>query len=200
MATAPPRTTTLRCRSIRPATTAPRPRSAARLNTFEPKTTPAPTVCWWCAIAVIEAVISGVSAASAATMPRLASENPSRSPTRSSRVTSTQLVARLTTAPSTKTATEDPTVKVSAHLDWRLPSGHRARDGQLLGKTQRTHLKVGCIVPAQGHHSESGRRDSNPRPSPWLGVQVRQWRPGQSSELLPRPQTDHPFRLNSTLL
>lgn len=45
------------------------------------------------------AVTSGASAASAATMPSNASDRPSRSPTRSSRETSTQLVARLTSAP-----------------------------------------------------------------------------------------------------
>lgn len=51
------------------------------VETFEPSTTPAPIVfCWW-ASAVMEAVISGASAASSATMPRMASENPKRSPT-----------------------------------------------------------------------------------------------------------------------
>ena len=44
IATVPPRRTTFRCSLIRPATTAPRPNSAARLKTFEPRTTPAPTV------------------------------------------------------------------------------------------------------------------------------------------------------------
>ena len=41
----PLRATTLRCRAMLPATTPPRPSSAARLNTFEPMMTPAPTFC-----------------------------------------------------------------------------------------------------------------------------------------------------------
>ena len=65
---------TLRCSRIRPATTAPRPSRAARLNTFDPMTTPAPSRCWPPATAVTAAVTSGASAASAATMPSSASE------------------------------------------------------------------------------------------------------------------------------
>jgi hypothetical protein len=53
---------------------------------------------------VIEAVISGASAASAATMPSNASVSPNLSPTRSRRETRTQLVARLTDAPTMKAA------------------------------------------------------------------------------------------------
>ncbi len=83
----PLRATTLRCRAMLPATTPPRPSSAARLNTFEPMMTPAPTFCWCCASAVAAEVISGASAASAATMPSSASDSPSRSPIRSSLVT-----------------------------------------------------------------------------------------------------------------
>ena len=40
----PASSTTRRCRAIRPATTAASPSIAARLNTFEPITTPAPTL------------------------------------------------------------------------------------------------------------------------------------------------------------
>ena len=108
MATAPPSKTTFRCNAIPPDTTAPKPSRAARLKTFDPTTTPAPTVCWWCRSAVTEAVISGASAASAAAIPSRASESPSRSPTRSRRDTRTQLVARLTTAPTTKATRESP--------------------------------------------------------------------------------------------
>src|SRR6202043_3783189 len=50
--------------------------------------------------AVTAEVISGASAASAATSPSQASENPARSPSRSSRETSSQLAARLTTTPA----------------------------------------------------------------------------------------------------
>ena len=42
-------------------------------------------------------------------MPSSASESPRRSPTRSSRDTNTQLVAKLTTAPTAKARTEGPT-------------------------------------------------------------------------------------------
>src|SRR5215469_12403971 len=123
MATIPPRITTLRCRLICPATTAPRPSSAARLNTFDPMTTPAPTRCWWLATAATTAVTSGASAASAATRPSNASDRPRRSPTRSSRETSSQLVARLTTAPPRKAAT----AAISASLaDSRNAAGHPA--------------------------------------------------------------------------
>ena len=66
----PPKTTTLRWKLMLPATTAPSPSSAARLKTFDPRTTPAPTVAWWCTKAVMEAVTSGASAARAATIPR----------------------------------------------------------------------------------------------------------------------------------
>src|ERR1035438_7570262 len=102
IATKPPRTTTLLCRATKPEITAPRPRSAAKLNALEPMTTPAPMERWCWEIAVIEDVISGASAARAATTPRSASESPNRSPTRSRRVTSSQLVERLTAAPRKK--------------------------------------------------------------------------------------------------
>ncbi len=61
---------------MNPETTAPSPSSAARLKTFEPMTTPAPIVrgCW--ESAEIDDVISGLSAASAATTPSSASESP----------------------------------------------------------------------------------------------------------------------------
>ena len=96
----PDRTTTRRWKPIDPATTAASPSSAARLNTFDPITTPAPTLAWPRASATTEDVISGASAASAATSPSHASENPARSPSRSSRVTSSQLAARLATTPT----------------------------------------------------------------------------------------------------
>ena len=86
--TTPPSRTTLRCSAMAPATTAPRPRRAARLNTLEPITTPAPTLFWCSARAVTAAVISGASPARAATTPSSASDRPIRSPIRSSRVTS----------------------------------------------------------------------------------------------------------------
>ena len=94
-ASEPSKMTTLRCRRIRPATTAPSPSSAARLNTFEPSTTPVLTSCWPWVSAVTAEVISGVSAASAASRPSSASDRPSRAPTRSSRATSTTLALRL---------------------------------------------------------------------------------------------------------
>ena len=87
--TTPPSRITLRCSAIRPATTAPRPSRAARLNTLEPMTTPAPTLFWCMLSAVTAAVISGASPASAASTPSSPSDRPSRSPIRSSRVTST---------------------------------------------------------------------------------------------------------------
>ena len=93
IATAPPSSTTRRCSAIWPATTAERPSSAARLNTFEPITTPAPTRCSLRTSAVTAAVISGASAASAASIPSSPSDRPRRAPTRSSRITSTQLEA-----------------------------------------------------------------------------------------------------------
>ena len=96
----PDRTTTRRWKPIHPATTAASPSSAARLNTFDPMITPAPTLACPRASAVTAEVISGASAASAATSPSHASENPARSPSRSSRETSSQLAARLTTTPT----------------------------------------------------------------------------------------------------
>ncbi len=101
-ATAASSTITRRCSPITPATSAPSPSSAARLNTFEPITTPAPMRDWWPAAAVTAAVISGASAASAATIPSSASLKPSRAPRRSIRETSTQLAPRLIAALSTK--------------------------------------------------------------------------------------------------
>src|SRR5207245_2640696 len=80
----PDRTTTRRWKPTHPATTAASPSSAARLNTFDPMITPAPTLAWPRASATTEEVISGASAASAATSPSHASENPARSPSRSS--------------------------------------------------------------------------------------------------------------------
>ncbi len=86
--TTPPSRTTLRCRAMLPATRAPRPSNAARLNTFEPMMTPAPTFCWCWDRAATAEVISGASAARAASTPSSASDRPSRSPIRSSLVTS----------------------------------------------------------------------------------------------------------------
>ena len=103
-ATAPANSITRRCSATWPATMPASPRRAARLKTFEPITTPAPT-CWsWRTSAVTAAVISGASAASAASIPSNASESPRRAPTRSSLTTSTQLVTRLIAAASTKAA------------------------------------------------------------------------------------------------
>ena len=65
----PDRTTTRRWKPIHPATTAASPSSAARLNTLDPITTPAPTLAWPRASAVTAEVISGASATSAATSP-----------------------------------------------------------------------------------------------------------------------------------
>ena len=81
------------------ATSAPTPRSAAKLKTFDPMTTPAPTDCRWLRRALTDEVISGVSAASAAIIPSSASVAPKRLATRSIRDTSSQLVARLTADP-----------------------------------------------------------------------------------------------------
>jgi Phage integrase family len=81
-----------------------------QLNTLDPMTTPAPSRCCPLAIALTAAVTSGASAASAATIPSRASDRPSRSPTRSSRDTSSQPVARLTSAPAANAATAIPTV------------------------------------------------------------------------------------------
>ena len=106
----PPSRTTRRWNRIRPATTAASPSSAARLNTFEPITTPAPTLAWPRASAVTAEVISGASAASAATSPSQASENPARSASRSSRETSSQLAARLTATPATNASSHEPAV------------------------------------------------------------------------------------------
>src|SRR5881392_910028 len=82
-----------------------RPRSAARLNAFDPKTTPTPTLPCPRAIAVIDDVISGPSAASAASNPSIASVRPRRSPMRSRRVTSSALAPRLSAAARAKTTT-----------------------------------------------------------------------------------------------
>ena len=104
-ATVPSKRTTRRCSLMSPATTAPSPIRAARLNTLEPRTTPVLTSCWPWASAVTAEVTSGVSAASAATRPRSASDSPSRAPTRSSRTTRTALAPRLSAAAVTNTAT-----------------------------------------------------------------------------------------------
>ena len=66
-------------------------------------------------------MISGASAARAATMPNSASESPRRSATLSRRDTRSQLVAMETPAPKTKAAIEDPAVirarrSLTAHL------------------------------------------------------------------------------------
>ena len=76
------------------------------MNTFDPITTPAPTLSCPRASAVTAEVISGASAASAATSPSQASENPARSPTRSSRVTSSQLADKLTATPATNSTSQ----------------------------------------------------------------------------------------------
>ena len=94
-AMAPSKVTTLRCSAMRPATSALRPSSAARLNTFDPSTTPTPTSRSPRSKAVTAAVTSGVSAASAAASPSIASGAPRRAPSRSSRVTRRALAAKL---------------------------------------------------------------------------------------------------------
>ena len=57
--TAPVSTMARRWSATRPATTAPRPTSAARLNTLDPTTTPEPTSGWCPRRAATDAVISG---------------------------------------------------------------------------------------------------------------------------------------------
>ena len=128
VATVPPSTTTLRCSPMPPATTAPRPSRAARLKTFEPRMTPAPSRRSPLAIALTAAVTSGASAAIAAAMPSNASDRPRRSPTRSSRETSSQLVIRHTTAPAINAATAGPAV---------MPAGPRIVAERAARRAQR---------------------------------------------------------------
>ena len=69
------------CRArTRAATTALRPSIAARLNAFEPTTTPTATAWLFWTSAAIADEISGASAASAVSRPSSASGRPSRSP------------------------------------------------------------------------------------------------------------------------
>jgi hypothetical protein len=90
------------------------------LKTFDPMITPAPTAAWPRANAVTAEVISGASAASAATSPSQASENPARSPSRSSRETSSQLAARLTAAPAANSS--NPVTQASSSTSDHLAS------------------------------------------------------------------------------
>ena len=79
--------------------------------------------------AVTAEVISGVSAASAASRPSSASDRPSRAPTRSSRTTSTTLALRLSAAAATKTAATsgDDAISYPGHC---AGPGRPARSGQ----------------------------------------------------------------------
>ena len=43
--------------------------------------------------------------------------------------------------------------------------------------------RAGALTPAELHFLWSGRRDSNPRPSPWQGCRIRPARPDTSAEL-----------------
>ena len=94
---------------MRPAIKADRPSSAAKLNTFDPNTTPAPMLCCPRISAAVAEEISGPSAAIAAMSPRIASARPSRAATRSMFATSTALAPRLTRAPTRNTAQATPT-------------------------------------------------------------------------------------------
>ena len=138
--TAPDSSTTRRCSAICPATIAARPSIAARLNTFEPITTPAPTLaCPWPSAATA-AVISGASAASAASTPSRASDIPARSPSRSSRVTSTQLAARLTATPAANSADQAATGMAGA-----IPAADPRPEHPLALPLPRFH----CVRPAR---------------------------------------------------
>src|SRR5215469_13744272 len=175
-ATVPVRATTLRCRPIRPAATAPRPSRAARLKTFEPSTTPAPIRCWWLANAAIAAVTSGASAASAATMPSSASDRPSRSPIRSSRDTSSQLMSRLAAAPAanaTTVSTNIPSRNCARAIASRARAPAPARAGisrpaiRSTGSPGRAGSAVGVPDLLGQRDRDQQRPRRRPRARPW---------------------------------
>jgi hypothetical protein len=151
IATNPPKIITLRWRAMKPDTIAPSPSSAARLNRFEPMTTPEPISRWCCEMAEIDEVISGASAASAATTPSNASESPMRSPTRSRRVTSTQLKQRLTSAPTMNAMSEGATAVSfqKDNLPTRLPGAPLKRLTQrriaMPALSQRARWRYGTL-------------------------------------------------------
>ena len=129
--------------------------------------TPEPTAPWWWSRAVTAVVISGQSAARAATNPRSASESPKRSPTRSSRETRSQLVVRLSTAPPTKALTANP-----APITTHQPAGRGSRSHSQPAGCQvqgadpedpcRPPSMVGCIADQTSRLS--GRHPTRPTP------------------------------------
>ena len=91
------------CRArTRPATTALTPSIAARLNAFEPTTTPTATACSCWTSAAIADETSGASAASAVSRPSSASGRPSRRPMWSSRRANTADASSISAMEATK--------------------------------------------------------------------------------------------------
>jgi hypothetical protein len=117
------------------------------LNILDPITTPAPTRAWCPASAVVAAVISGMSAARAASMPSSASEKRSRAPTRSIRDTSSQLEPRLTSEPATNTNASRPSdTAIGSRPAQDASSG--VRDDGSWGRCQRRSGSIDS--PVQG--------------------------------------------------
>jgi hypothetical protein len=89
----------------------------------------------------------------------------------------------------------------SPAVEWNsspYPLPQRARDGQLMGGDGQIATNKPSQVSASfqliGQFLESGRRDSNPRPSPWQGGGVRPRRPAEASELASRLRNVHRIR------
>src|SRR5262249_40084494 len=108
-AAVPLKTSPWRWTATCPATTALSPSNAARLNTFEPTTTPTPRRRWLAATAAIAVAISGASAPSAVRIPCSPSEAPKCSLTLSSRRPKARLADRQAARLAQKTPIATPT-------------------------------------------------------------------------------------------
>ncbi len=112
---------------------APSPTIAARLNAFEPSTTPRPTSRSPRRIAATEDASSGASAAIAVRTPSSASVKPSLTPTRSSRsantAAATSVTPRARRKPSAAGRREARAWEVHADQSSRHPAGKPSRDG-----------------------------------------------------------------------
>src|SRR5579872_7186504 len=193
-ATNPSNTNTSRCNRMRPAVIAPSPRRTARLNAFEPITIPIPIVRWPRATPVMAAVISGPSAARAATRPRAASRNPRRAATRSNLETSTTLAERLTAAETTNNghATRSEVIEVER---CELPSIERPRHLPLdTVHADQASRRAGesVLVRALAHLRTCTRRVGAPRCSMQVATLVAAYYARSWQRAKARPREEGP--------
>lgn len=160
-ATVPSKMTTRRCSRMPPATTAPSPISAARLRRWSRGPRRRRYRAGRARARSRGCGDFGVSAGSAATSPRSASDRPNRVPSRSSRATRTALEPRLSAAAPTNTATDRGAASPGAAV--RPAVFSRSRRTARFGR--RRPAGDACLPPAAVLPRQGTVRAAWPEPS-----------------------------------